>query len=153
MDLFFSTLCFDSHYNKISLFSITPCQVFVNAISMSCDFCLKTVRLFFFLYLILHKLLLQKFRIEYFVQLNSIVVYTTMYLLRVLFYDGEEHTFCVCQQGKIDYSFGLKIHNRYRRVGLTRSCSENEQGEVSALFQETQKFSRGIFKRNFPPRY
>ena len=60
-----------------------------------------------------------------------------MYLLRVIFYDGEGRTFCVYQQGKMDYSFGLKIHNRHRRVGLARSCSENEQGEVSALFQET----------------
>ena len=48
--------------------------------------------------------------------------------------------FCVYQQGKIDYSFGLKIHNRHRRVDrLTRSCGENEQGEVSALFQEKRK--------------
>ena len=35
--------------------------------------------------------------------------------------------FCVCQQGKIDDSFGLKIHNRHRRVNrLTRSCIEEK---------------------------
>ena len=73
-------VCFDFHWNKISLFSITPCQVFLNVISTSCDFCMKTVRHFFFLYLMLHKLLLQKFR------------YATMHLLCVLFYDGREHT-------------------------------------------------------------
>ena len=85
-------VCFNFNCNKISSFSITSCQVFVNVTSKSCDFCLKTVRHFFFLYLILHKLLLQKFRMECFVSLNSIVVYATMYLLRVLFYDRGGHT-------------------------------------------------------------
>ena len=34
-------------------------------------------------------------------------------------------------------SFGLKINNRHRRADrLTRSCGENEQGEVSALFKK-----------------
>ena len=43
-------------------------------------------------------------------------------------------------QGNIDDSFELKIHKRHRRVDhLTRSCSENEQGEVSALFREKQQ--------------
>ena len=54
-------VCSDFPCNKICLFSITPCQVFVNAISTSCDFCLKNGRYFFFLYLMLHELLLQKF--------------------------------------------------------------------------------------------
>ena len=59
---------------------------------------------------------------------------------------GAEHTqqfkyvqllFVFIKQGKIDYSFGLKIYNRYRRVDhLTRRCRENEPDEVSALFQE-----------------
>ena len=77
-----------------------------------------------------------------------IIVYATMYLLRVLFYDGGEYTqqfkyvrfLCVYHNGKIDDSFGLKIHNRHKRIDrLTRSCGENEQGEVSALFQEKRK--------------
>ena len=57
----------DIECNKISLFSITSCQVFVNMISTSCDFCLKTVRHFFFLYLILNKLLFQRFQMKCFV--------------------------------------------------------------------------------------
>ena len=83
--------CLNFHCNNISVFSITPYQVFVSVMSTSCDFCLKTSRHFFFLYLMLHKLLLQKFQMECFVQLNSIVVCATMYLLRMLFYDGGEH--------------------------------------------------------------
>ena len=48
--------------------------------------------------------------------------------------------FLCLSTGKIDYSFGLKIHNRQRSVDrLTRSCGENEQGEVSTLFQEKRK--------------
>ena len=70
-----------------------------------------------------------------------------MYLLRVLFYDGGEHTqqfkyvrFLFYQQGKIDDSLGLKIYNRHRKVDrLTGSCGENELGEVSALFQDKRK--------------
>ena len=59
-------VCFDFHCSKIYLFSITSCQVFVNAISTSCDFCLKNLCHFFFSYLMLYKLLLQKFRMECF---------------------------------------------------------------------------------------
>ena len=135
MDLFFRLfVCSDFHCNKNSLFSITvctPCQVFVNVISTSSDFRLKTERPFFFLY---------------------VFVYATMDLLRVLFYDRGKHTqqfkyvqfiFVFNQQGKIDYSFGVKIHNRHRKADrLIRSCGENENEEVSALFHEKRKNRR-----------
>ena len=84
-----------------------------------------------------------------------------MYLLRVLFCDGGEHTqqfkdvrllFVFFNKGK-SMTLGLKIHNRHRRVDrLTRSCGKNEQGEVSALFQEKRITNTISFKgaKNVP---
>ena len=64
-----------------------------------------------------------------------------MYLLRVLFYDGGEHTqqFKYVQFLCVFINKGKSItvlDQRYTRVDcLRRGCDENEQGEVSALFQ------------------
>ena len=91
----YGSIFFDSLSFSISTITKSPCLVLFHAkfvISTSCDICLKTVRYFSFLYLMLHKLLLQKFRMKCFVSLKSIVVYARMCLLRVLFYDGREHT-------------------------------------------------------------
>ena len=94
----YGSIFFDSLF--VSIFTLTKshclallhANYFVNVISTSSYFCLKIVGNFCFLNETLHKLLLQKFRMECFVQLNPIVDYTTMYLLRVLFFDGREHT-------------------------------------------------------------
>ena len=129
MDLFFQLFVFfDFHCNKISLFSITIRQVLVNVISTSCDFCLKTISYFFFLYLMLHKLLFQKVSngMFYLVELHR--CYEAIYLILVMFYEGRENI----QQFKY-------VRFLFVFINMRKSM---EQGEVSALFQEKRKKNR-----------
>ena len=56
----------------------------------------------------------------------------------------------VYQQEKIHDSFGLKIHNRHKKVDcLTRSCSENEEvyGTASAIKNFSSKYAKYNFNR------